>query len=158
MAKFTEEDRTFIREFLGFGAIFLQADPRLENAITAIQAEADGGDRPDNTSQLRVYGLIYGQAATTSQSGYPIPATTGLLTVKAQFDLLMASQGATSADGGDVKLDVFREDIRLRQQGRMLCTKLATVLGLSGVRMDVFSSAPVILGDDPFVTSDSPHW
>ena len=40
---FSELDRTYIRRFVGFGAIFVQAEPRLENAITAVQSTADGG-------------------------------------------------------------------------------------------------------------------
>ena len=34
---YSETDKTYIRRYVGYGAIFLQAEPRLENAIQATQ-------------------------------------------------------------------------------------------------------------------------
>jgi len=48
---FTEADRVQIRKYLGFAAIYLQAEPRLEQAITAVQSTADGGTRPDSSTE-----------------------------------------------------------------------------------------------------------
>ena len=46
----------------------------------------------------------------------------------------------------------------LRKEGRRLCHGLARMLGMKGVRADVFSSAPVILDDDPFAYDNLQHW
>ena len=51
---FTESDRVQIRKYMGTGSIFLQLYPILENAISAVQALADGGSRPDNSTELEI--------------------------------------------------------------------------------------------------------
>lgn len=51
---FTEAERVKIRKYLGFSAIYLQAEPRLENAITAVQSTADGGTRPDSSTETAI--------------------------------------------------------------------------------------------------------
>ena len=53
-----EADRAVIRHYLGFSALFLQADPRLEAAIGAVQSLADGGTRPDNSTELQIRGWL----------------------------------------------------------------------------------------------------
>lgn len=168
---FSETDRTWIRRYCGYPAIWVQAEPRLENAITAIQSEADGGGRPDASTENYVKGLVYGFAAVTSGTAgvtpggtsttgttFNTPAVRGLLQIEsaiAQQDVLL---GADSVDSGEAKVDPVRETKRLRSEGRRLAHQLAKMLGMKGVRADVFSSGEVIKDDDPFSYSDLHHW
>ena len=49
--------------------------------------------------------------------------------------------------------------MRLRGEGRRLCLQLARMLGMKGVSADMFSAAPVIEDDDPFMYADQlEHW
>jgi hypothetical protein len=151
---FNEQDRVFLRTFLGFGGIFHQADPRLENAITSVQSVADGGTRPDSSTENFVKARVYGQAAVVGPPA--IPALRGLLQIEANIATLDVQAGARKA--GKVDLDSFREMIRLRREGRRMAATVAYQLGMRGVRADVFSAAPVITDDDPFATALSPFW
>ena len=167
---YIETDRTWIRRFVGYGAIFLQAEPRLENAITATQSTADGGARPDSSTENNIKGLIYGfaaagtvagvtpGAASTTGMSFATPALRGLLAIEAAIATQDVFLGASKADGGEVEIDPAREVFRLRAEGRRLCHQLARMLGMKGVRADMFSAAPVILDDDPFSYSDLGHW
>jgi hypothetical protein len=58
----TEADRVQIRHYLGFADLFLQADPRLEQAIASVQARAEGGTRPDDSAERQLRGWL-GQLA-----------------------------------------------------------------------------------------------
>lgn len=60
---FTEAERVQLRRWLGFPALYQQADPRLESAITAVQSVGDGGSRPDNTTEVAVRGYLTTLAA-----------------------------------------------------------------------------------------------
>lgn len=165
---YAELDRAYIRHFVGYGAIFMQAEPRLENAITATQSSADGGSRPDSSTENVIKGLIYGTAAVTGvgvtpggspQSGpFAQPAQRGLLQVETSIATMDSLLGSLEVDGGEVKLDTARETARLRSVGRVLCHSLARMLGMKGVRADVFSSSPVINDTDPFAYSNLEHW
>lgn len=155
---FNELDRTYIRRFVGFGAIFLQAWPLVENAITAIQSTADGGSRPDSSAENMVKGLIYGSAAVTgTQPGvvpggasttgvtFAQPALRGLLQIEAAIATQDELLGANSVGkGAAVRLDAYREIARLRSEGQRLCSLIATTLGMSHVVRRVFypNSAP----------------
>lgn len=55
---FTETERVQIRRWLGFPALFLQQNPRLESAMTAVQSIADGGARPDSTTEVAIRGYL----------------------------------------------------------------------------------------------------
>lgn len=175
---YVEQDRVWVRKYVGYAAIWIQAEPRLENAITATQSIADGGSRPDSSTENYIKGVIYGFAAVTSaqagvtpngsaQNGaFNTPALRGLV----QIDQTIAQQdvflGASSADGGEVEIDPVVETMRLKQEGRRLCNQLARMLGMRGVRADIFASAPKILDADPwgyaaespFHTTDLLHW
>lgn len=168
---YSETDRTYIRRYVGYGAIFLQAEPRLENAIQATMSQADGGARPDASSENYIKGLVYGYAAVTgTQSGvtpgpvsttgvvFATPAVRGLITLESSIAQQDVFLGASSADGGEVAIDPYREMIRLRSEGRRLCHQLARMLGMKGVRADIFAAAPVIIDDDPFSYDDFSHW
>jgi hypothetical protein len=164
-------DRVYVRRYVGYGAIFLQAEPRLENAITATQSVADGGSRPDASTENNIKGMLYGVAAVTgtqvgvtpgpaSTTGvtFAMPALRGLVQIEANIANQDVFLGALKADGGEVEIDAYREMVRLRQEGRRLCHQLARMLGMKGVRADIFSSSPVITDDDPFAYDNLQHW
>jgi hypothetical protein len=169
---YSELDRSWIRRYIGYGSIFVQSEPRLENAIQATQSVADGGTRPDSSTENYIKGLIYGFAAvTTGTNGvtpgatsttgvtFNTPAVRGLLQIENAIATQDTFLGAMSADNKEVQIDPVREVARLRSEGRRLCGQLARMLGMKGVRMDVFSASPVIEGaDDPFAYSDIETW
>jgi hypothetical protein len=166
---YAEVDRSWIRRYVGYGAIFMQAEPRLENAITATQSQADGGARPDSSTENNIKGIIYGFAAVVgTQTGvtpgpasttgitFATPALPGLITIESNIATMTSLLGTTHVD--EVEVDGARETARLRQEGARLCHQLARMLGMKGVRANIFSSAPVIDDDDPFAYSDLEHW
>lgn len=55
---FTEAERVKVRRWLGYPPLFLQQNPRLESAMTAVQSEADGGARPDDASEVAIRGYL----------------------------------------------------------------------------------------------------
>ena len=161
---FAETDRVWIRHFLGFSATFVQAEPLLEGAITAVQSTADGGSRADATTENYIKSVVYGQAAVagtqtgvvigpTSTTGvtFATPAQRGLVQIEANIANMDAFLGAMKVDGGEVEIDPVRETKRLRSEGRRLCQSLASMLGMRGVRKDMFSMAPIVLDENPFV-------
>ena len=164
---FAESDRVYIRHFLGFPALFLQADPRLEAAVTAVQALPQGA-RPDSSTENAIKGLIYGVAAvTTGAAGVPpggavqagpfnTPAVSGLIQVEASLDLQSTFLGAQQADGGEVVIDPVRECARLKAEGRRLVNGLARHLGTSP-RRDIFG--PPVLNEygDSFYSDNPPY-
>ena len=152
---FTEAERVQIRHVLGFGATFVQADPRLENAVTAVQAIVDGGSRPDGSTEQFVRNVIYGMQ---SLPGPPfIPAIRGILQIEADIDNLQGQQGAISVD--EVTVNPARETARLRGEGRRKVKSLAQMLGMRRARADIFSPSNEPFGDgDPFTTNGSPYW
>jgi len=62
----------------------------------------------------------------------------------------------------DATVDTFRGMVQLRIEGRRLANALARMLGMRGVRADVFSQGTPILDDDPFgepfAYSNAEHW
>ncbi len=126
---FSETNRVAIREYLGFSAEFLQADPRLERAITVAQSVADGGTRPDNSTELRVLALI-----------------ASLQLIDSQLDTQSTFLGAGTVD--EVKVNSAREMVRLRMQGRMYVHRLARAFD-TFPRSDVFSAAPQLESEYP---------
>jgi len=120
---FVEADRVQIRTYLGYAGIFVQADPRLEAAIGAIQSVADGGNRPDNTTELAVKAIVV-----------------DLQSIDTQLKALWAPSLATKAD--DVDLDVPRARAMMCAEGRRMVNRLSVALNTKPVR-DVFSSAPI---------------
>jgi hypothetical protein len=164
---YSEQDRVQIRRFLGFGAIFKQADPRVENAITSTQSEADGGSQPDSSSENEIKGLIYGTTGTTGTAVTPggtaqnvafsQPALPGLLTIEQQ---LAGMWGFTFAAGkqDDATVDTYRAMIQLRSEGRRMVRALARHLGMKGPRIDMFAGGAGIGDGEPFWGNDSIFW
>jgi hypothetical protein len=133
---FSESDRVQVRHFLGFGAMFLQADPRLENAITAVQSVADGGTRPDNSTELLIKGLV-----------------TDCQTIEGALKALWNRVYVTSVTGTDgAQLDTFKGMVQLRSEGRRLVNGICRAMGLKGPRSDAFAAATPNPDGDPFST------
>src|SRR6185312_3737480 len=159
---YLEQDRVWIRHYVGFGAIYLQAEPRLESAITATQSIADGGSRPDSSTENYIKSLIYGAAAVTGpwtgvtpgpapqNTAFTTPFLRGLIEIESNINRLDAFVGALKVDQDATSLDTVRETKRLRMSGRVMCHHLARMLGMKGVRADMFSASPVVKDDDVF--------
>lgn len=137
--QFTESDRVEIRRYLGFGDLYLQQDPRLENAITSAQSvSVQGGTRPTDDAANAIKGVLYGR---TTVNGGKIE---GLQDIEARISALSSQAGALQA-GGDrgAKLDSAREHARLNARGRQLVHQLARMLD-TYPRSDIFSAAPML--------------
>jgi hypothetical protein len=123
---FQEIDRVHIRDALGFSALFLQADPRLEAAITTIQSVATpGGTRPDDSSENEVKAIV--------EEVHCIYAA--LRAARAQL---------TVSQVGKIKVDAARGIVMLRSEGRRLVTRLSAILS-TNPRRDIFSASQTSL-------------
>lgn len=158
---YLEQDYVWVRHFVGFGAIYRQAEPRLESALHATSSVADGGSRPDSSTENYIKGLIYGSAAvvgtvgvtpggTAQNTAFAMPFLRGLIQIEANIAQLDAFVGALKVDSDATSLDTARETARLRSQGRKWAHSLARMLGMKGVRADMFSASPVVKDDDVF--------
>lgn len=164
---YSELDRNYVRHYVGYGAIWLQAEPRLENAIQATQSVADGGGRPDSSTENQIKAWIYGASAVTGATVVPggvtqnltfsQPALMGLLSLESLIQTPWQISYVLEADN-EGKVDPARGVALLRREGRRLCHGMARLLGMRGVRADVFSASPVVKDDDPFSYSDMHHW
>lgn len=128
----TETDRTVLRHILGFSAIFIQADLRLETAITAVQATVDGGTRPDNSTELQIRGWIADFA-----------------TIETNIKQLWTAPDATRAD--EVNVDALRGLALLKREGRRIANYIARALS-TFPRADIMGSAPSNPTGDAFPT------
>jgi len=127
---FTEADRVQIRKYLGFAAIYLQAEPLLENAITAVQAVTDpGGTRPDNSTELEIKSIIVKLQAVDAKLD--------------EIDCLGTAQT------GKIIIDPVRGQMAVAMQGRRQVARLAFMLSLNGPLRDVYSAAPPANFDMP---------
>ena len=127
----TESDRATIRHYLGFAAIFLQADPRLELAISSVQSSSDpGGTRPDNSTETQIRGWL-----------------ADLATVDSNLKNLWSKSLALKVD--ELSVDPVRGMIMLRMEGRRLVNNIATALS-TRPRRDVFSSISSNFDGDTF--------
>jgi hypothetical protein len=117
----TEADHAEIRHYLGFAALFLQADSRLETAIGSVQSKADGGTREDNSTELQIRRWIAGLARIEQRLA----------------DIWEVAEGEKVEELG---VDPYRGMALLRAEGRRLVGNIARVLSTSP-RHDVFSAA-----------------
>lgn len=115
---FAETDRVQIRRWLGFSAIYLQADPKLENAIVAVQSTADGGSRPDSSTETAVKGYL-----------------TELTTIETKWKALYDEVEAYKVD--ELVVDPARGAAVLKSFGRMYVGHIADALSTKP-RRDVF--------------------
>lgn len=135
---FTESDRVQIRQFLGYAALFLQADPRLELAITTVQSIADGGSRPDSSTETQIKAIV-----------------TDLQTIELRLKDLWIQAQAGAVD--EVKVSPARGMAMLRMEGRRCVHKLARCLD-TYPRSDIFSSATPDPGGYPFPAGGHTWW
>lgn len=118
---FTEAERVQVRRWLGVPAIFVQAEPRLESAITTVQSTADGGSRADNSTELAIRGWLSDLATLETKT-------------KGLWDIFLG----TSV--GDVSADAVRGMQALRSEGRRIVGHIGDALSHPPVR-DVFAPA-----------------
>jgi hypothetical protein len=167
---FSQLDITYLHRFIGFGAIFSQAWPLVDNAIHAVESIADGGSQPDSSAENYIKGLIYGSAAVTGTAGvtpggasttgstFAQPAIRGLLQIEQAIAFQDALIGATEAEG-DAKIDAYREIARLRSEGQRYCNLIAVALGMKGViRQVFFPSSPPFDGTMDELFPYSQYW
>jgi hypothetical protein len=161
---FSEVDRVLIRKYLGFSSIFLQRDPRLESAITALQSRTDpnatGGSQPDSSEENEAKGLIYGVAAVVGTAGVtagptPVASNTlaqpmrrGLLQIEAQIAAMDVFLGTIEVGKGAVRSHQFAERQDLRDEGRRLATQLGRMFD-TYPRTDAFSAGPLLEDAQP---------
>lgn len=122
-----EADRVQIRMYLGYSDQFLQADPRLESAITNSQSLSDGGTRPNPSP-----------SAAETQARAIIVLLQGIDT---SLNNLANYAGAVAADGDVTKVDAARETARLQGLGRMYVHRLARIFDTLPIT-DIYGAAP----------------
>jgi hypothetical protein len=115
----TEADRATLRHYLGFSGIFLQADPRLETALTSVLARTDGGTRPDNSTELQIRSWL-----------------TQLVHVETRLEELWDEAEALKLDS--LGVDSYRAVVLMRSEGRRVVGNIARALA-TAPRHDVFS-------------------
>lgn len=131
---FSESDRVQIRRWLGFSATFTQADPRLENAITNVQAIADGGTRPDDSTVIAALSYL-----------------TKLTGIEAEWIKLTTEGGMQANRVDELTVDPLRGLQGLKQVGRIYVGHLADIFD-TRPRRDVFSAPKLNTGgmEGPF--------
>jgi|ERR1041385_3464732 hypothetical protein len=143
MTTFAESDRVKIRKWLGFSAIFLQADPVLENAITSVQAIADGGSRPNDSTVVAIKDYL-----------------TKLDSIESQWMLLTTEGGMQGGQVDELKIDPLRGLQGLCKIGRMYVGFIADALATRPHR-DVFV-APQLMSSGGYSQPDFgpgyPQW
>lgn len=122
---FTEADRVQLRRWLGYSAIYASRDPILESAITSVQSVADGGGRPDNTTEIAVKGYV-----------------TELASIESKVKDLYEQMQAHKLD--DITIDPLRGMAGLCKIGRQYVGHISDALS-TPIKRDVFS-APIVGG------------
>ena len=122
MTAFTEIQKVEIRKYMGAGSIYLQQFPKLENAITAVQAVADGGTRPDSATQNSIVSYL-----------------TKLATIETKLEALQCQVQVVNAGEDEVKLNVAQGIFLLHKEGKRMIGIIARTLACAPV-WDFFSS------------------
>jgi hypothetical protein len=136
---FTETNRVAIRKALGFAAIYIQADPMLENAITAVQSVADGGSRPDSSTEDAILAYLVSLAAIDT--------------------ILESAQGCLGTiKVDDVEIDAVRAEALLKSRARRLVGFIGDALSTQPLR-DIYSpSSPDPSGGFHVTDWGQQHW
>jgi hypothetical protein len=121
-----------VRRWLGAPAIYHQADPRLETALTSIQSAADGGTRPDNSTETAIRGYI-----------------TTLETLEAQRTALVPVMVVGRQD--DSTVDALRAKAGIENLMRQQIGHICDALSMRGPYRDVLTS--VRANPNPFHTN-----
>lgn len=111
MAAFTTLQRVDIRMYLGFDALYLDVDKRLENAMNAVQAVADGGTRPDSSEVTRITTFLTELNAIDAKMGASV-------------------DNAMAAKVDELEVDYARRYVMQVKRCRLLVSKIATILGV----------------------------
>jgi hypothetical protein len=119
---FTESDRVSIRKYLGAGSLYLQLFPKLENAITIVQSLADGGQRPDNSTELEIKTYL-----------------AKLVALETKMEQLHCQFQIDEAGLDNVKLNASRALYVLRSEGRRYIGVISRILACAPT-FDYFSS------------------
>lgn len=125
MTAWTEAEKANLRAYLGFPSLFANYEPRLENAITAVQSTADGGALSSSATQDRMRSVL-----------------TQLATLESKMTELQCSYSIMEAGTDNVKLDAGRALFLLRMEGRRLIGQLSISLGTRPIR-DYFTGVPI---------------
>ena len=109
---FSELERVNIRKYLGIPRLFINANPLLENAMTALQSQADGGSLPtsDTENTIRLY-------------------LTKLATIETQIDSMIV-QVAVSEVSNEAKLDAGRGMAILKKHGTDTIQAISNLIGM----------------------------
>ena len=112
---------------MGSSELYMQLDPRLENAITAVQSKVDGGNMPDSSTETAVRAYL-----------------AQLTAIELQWTSLYIQMQVTKA--GKVDIDPLRGIAGLKQLGRIYVSHIADALAMRP-RRDAFTSIePVPVG------------
>lgn len=122
MAAWTEAERVKLRKWTGMSPIYKQVAPFFESAVTSVQAIADGGSQPDDSTVEAIRGYL-----------------AKLDLVEQRMDKLDPVMHGFKVD--EVTADQLRGLAGLRQQGRRYVGYIADALYVS-IRRDVFSPPP----------------
>jgi hypothetical protein len=131
---FSELQRSYFRDALGFSPIFRQSDPRLETAIDSLQStSAPGGTRPDDTSAIEALSIV-----------------ADIQTIYCNMKNMWPQLAVMRVD--KTHLDAARGIIMLRSEGRRLVTRLSALLS-TNPRRDIFSASQPNLDGDAFANT-----
>lgn len=125
MTAWTETEKANLRAYLGYPSLFHQYEPRLENAITAVQSTADGGALSSSATQDRMRSVL-----------------TQLATLESKITELQCSYSIMEAGTDNVRLDAGRALFLLRMEGRRLIGQLSIPLGTRPIR-DYFTGVDI---------------
>lgn len=103
MTAWTEDEKARIRAYLGYPSLFTQYEPRLENAIRAVQSTADGGALPSTATQDRMR-----------------EGLTSIASIEQKITALYCSLQLLEAGTEAVRLDSARAMMMLRSEGQRL--------------------------------------
>jgi hypothetical protein len=112
---------------MGASALYTYQYPRLENAINSVQSIADGGSRPDNSTETAIRGYL-----------------ADLTTIRARIKAMWSQVQVGDAKG--ISLDAVRGIAFLRGEGRRLIHQIAAALSIHPLR-DVFGPSQLDSGD-----------
>jgi len=129
MATYTESEKVKIRLYLGFSAVFLQENPALENAMTNTLSIADGGSRPDSSTQTAIIAVL-----------------DRLDNLETKIQCLLDQVSVSVVDG--ITMNAGYGINILHREGRRLVTQLSTLLGLRGPKKDIYCASAPINDDD----------
>ncbi len=126
-----EDEKSDLRAYLGFPAIFLSQIPRLEMAIKATNTIADGGSEVSDATQQRMRSVL-----------------AQLRIIDCQISQMNQIAFVKAAGTDKTEINPIKAIFLLESRGRKLINQLAIPLGLQNVLRDYYS---------PMSTDDSAY-